>query len=249
MNSTYKSHESNEHLDLWYAIVPSIIVVLLFSITVPTVNAIITEEESAARDAAEEKEKMNIQWNTYNNSEYGFSIKYPLPMGEPHTYFEADWSSDIPSVKNSPHLVEFYNYNNDENPYMTYINTEMNIYPADHFDKTLLQFMYEDFFGNRLDLPLGKPVTVTLDKNVSGYEFNTASNSRYLGFVHGNYIYVFGSEEVNTDIGEKLYNEMSNSIQLFDPTHNEDINTNNDITNDGNQDKSDDGQDNDDGED
>ena len=66
-------------------------------------------------------------------------------MGEPKTYFEADWSSDIPSIRDLPYSIQFYNYDGEENPYLRYINAEMNIYPADHFEKTLRQFMYGDF--------------------------------------------------------------------------------------------------------
>lgn len=202
------------------------------------VNTIITEEENAARIAAEEKEKMNIQWNLYKNSEYGFSLKYPLPMGEPSIY-ASHWSSDIASVRDLPYMIQFRNYNSEENPYMRAIQAEMNIYPANNFDKTLREFMYEDFFGNKLDLPLGDPVSVMVGNNVTGYEFSTAAMSKYLGFVHGNYIYVFGSDNVNTDVGNKVYDEMAKSIQLFEP-----ITDSNNEGNDSDDDKEDDDNDN-----
>jgi hypothetical protein len=165
---------------------------------------------------------MNIIWNVYNNSEYGFSIKYPEVMGEPKTYFDIDWSSDNPQISNLPHSVTFFNPDYKGNPYMTYIKAEFNVYPADHFNKTLKQFMYEDFFNTHGTEPLiGFPVTTTIAGNITGYEITTAgllgNVNKYVGFVNGDYIYTFGSEEVDTDIGKLVYDGMKKSIKLFDP--------------------------------
>lgn len=184
------------------------------------INSILTEEEAAVK----EKEKMNIKWNVYNNSEYGFSIKYPEVMGEPRpSYFDFDWSSEIPEIRNAPHSIYFSNPNHEENPYMTYIKAELNVYPADHFDKTLKQFMYEDFFNTHTtESPVGFPVTTTIADNITGYELTTVglleSVNKFVGFVNGDYIYTFGSEQIDTAIGKLVYDEMKKSIKLFNPT-------------------------------
>lgn len=108
------------------------------------VNAIITEEEAAARVTTEEKEKMNVTWTVYNNSEYGISMKYPAVMGEPKIYGGNDEGDS--SSSGNYQLTHFYNYDGKENPYMRYLNIQLEIYPADQYEKTLRQFMNEDFF-------------------------------------------------------------------------------------------------------
>lgn len=100
---------------------------------------------------------------------------------------------------------------------MIYLTAEMDVYPSDHFDKTFEQFMIEDFFGGMSDKPIGSPVAVNVAENLSGLEFITVGMSKYLGFVHGAFIYVFGSDHVNTEEGDIVYDEMAKSIQLFEP--------------------------------
>lgn len=73
-----------------------------------------------------------------------------------------------------------------------------------------------------LDLPVGSPKNVNISDNVSGLEYTTVIASKYVGFVHDDYIYVFGSEKTDSDIGKLVYDEILNSIQLFEPTSNDD---------------------------
>jgi hypothetical protein len=184
------------------------------------VNAIITEEEDAARVAAEEKEKMNVTWTVYNNSEYGISMKYPAVMGEPKIYGSND--EDESSSTGNYQLTHFYNYDGKENPYMRYMNIQLEIYPAVQYDKTLRQFMNEDFFARMLDLPLGSPKIVNVSGDISGLEYTTVIASKYVGFVYDDYIYVLGSEETDSAIGKLVYDEILNSIQLFEPITDDD---------------------------
>lgn len=90
-------------------------------------------------------DQQNLEWNTFEDSEYGFSIDYPEMMGEPDTYLDVDWSSDIPRIRDLPQMINFFNPDIEENPLFTYIGAELRIY-ANHEDKSLPSFILEDSY-------------------------------------------------------------------------------------------------------
>ncbi|MDN5846346.1 MAG: hypothetical protein L0H53_08750 [Candidatus Nitrosocosmicus sp.] len=160
----------------------------------------------------------DIEWNTFENSEYGFSVDYPEMMGEPNTYLDVDWSSDIPSVRNLPQMVNFFNPDNEENPLFTYIDAELRIY-ANHEDKSLPSFILEDFMPSKMEVSLGPPEIKIVDGKME-LTFETTSTTilnenRYFAFTHNNdLIYIFGVEHVDYENGDYLYNDMLDSLDI-----------------------------------
>lgn len=162
-------------------------------------------------------DQQDIEWKTFENSEYGFTIDYPEMMGEPNTYLDIDWSSDIPSIRDLPQMINFFNPNSEENPLFTYLDAELRIY-ANHEDKSSADFILEDFLPSKLERQSGLPEVKTVN-GITGVELETTSTTvpnenRYFVINYNNLVYIFGVENVDYENGNLLYDEMLNSLTL-----------------------------------
>jgi hypothetical protein len=201
---------------------------ILASLIAPSVlssqdaNSIVTEEELAERAIAENSAKQKamdeLTWKNYTNSEFGFSIEYPEPFDSP-TILPSDWSEGDMTVTTGPYGFLFSNYKTVENSFLPSFSATLWVYLADSFDKTLRQFMYEDyFFPGSLSMPIQQPTEIVVAGNTSGLEFLTkgplVDPGKIVGFVHDKYLYVFGSEDLDSKNTNILYDHMLKSIKF-----------------------------------
>ena len=161
----------------------------------------------------------DIEWNTFQNLEYGFGIDYPEMMGEPDTYLDRDWSSDNPNIRDLPQMINFFNPNNEENPLFTYLDAELRIY-ANHEDKSTTDFILEDFLPSKLEIQSGPPEAKTVN-GITGVELQTTSTNipnenLYFVINYNDLVYIFGVENTNYENGDFLYHEILDSLHVIE---------------------------------
>jgi hypothetical protein len=187
--------------------------IILSVLSLQNANSIVTEEELAERviaeNTAKEKAMDELTWKNYTNSEFGFSIEYPQPFDSP-TILLDNYGTDT---------FIFSNYETVENSFLPSFSATLEIYPADSYDKTLRQFMYEDyFFPGSLSMPIQQPTEIVVAGNTSGLEFLTkgplVDPGKFVSFVHGKYLYVFGSDDLDSNDTNALYDHMLKSIKF-----------------------------------
>lgn len=183
-------------------------------------SSIVTEEELVARQlaevSAEEKAMDELTWINYTNSEFGFSIEYPESFVPPILQ-PAGWSEGDMTIPTAAYGFLFNNYKTAETSLLPSFSATLDVYLADSFDKTLRQFMYEDFFGT-IRTPVQQPIETTIAGNTSGLEFMSkgiiGEPGKFVGFVHGKYLYVFGSEDLDSQNRQLLNDHMLSSIKF-----------------------------------
>jgi len=144
----------------------------------------------------------DVDWSTFKNSDYGFSIEYPKDL-EDHDYINIDSN------------VVFYNFDMDINSPIYLMSAILNIHPN---NMTLLDYVDKAVARNGgINELVGDPTAITVDGN-AGYTYSTISSIiKSLGkssvFVHDDNIYelIVIGEGAN---GELLYNHMLNSIKF-----------------------------------
>jgi len=184
-------------------------------------NSIVTEEELATKELAktstEEKAMKELTWKNYTNSEFGFSIEYPQSFVPP-ILSPTDWSEGDLTITTDAYTFLFNNYKTATNSFLPSFSAELWVYLADSYEKTLKQFMYEDYLPGTIRTPIQQPTEIKIAGNTSGLEFLTkglfGEPGKFVSFVHDKYLYVFGSEDIDSKNKQLFYDHMLNSIKF-----------------------------------
>ena len=116
----------------------------------------------------------------------------------------------------------FNNYQTAEISFLPSFSATLYVYLADSYDKTLRQFMSEDNSAGVLVNPKPQPTEISIAGITTVLEYNAIDTLgepvKFVGFVHDKYIYVFGSDDVDSKNRQLFYDHMLNSIKFVEVT-------------------------------
>lgn len=143
-------------------------------------------------------EEDDIDWETYENSELGYTIEYPKDL-------------DVHDSSDDPTHVSFWNLDSD-------FGINMIIFNAYPNNMTLTEFIDKELKANTLSETIGQPVDIMVGENpgqlyttttgISDKKFNNAV------FSHGDHIYLLIVSGVEISLGKSIYDHMINSIEF-----------------------------------
>jgi len=143
-------------------------------------------------------EEDDIDWETYENSDLGYTIEYPMDL-------------DVHDSSDDPTHVSFWNFDSD-------FGINIIIFNALPNNMTLTQFIDKEIKDDPLREIIGQPVDIVVGENPGKlYTTTTALSDKQFNnavFKHDDHIYLLIVSGVETSLGKFTYDHMINSIEF-----------------------------------